>query len=356
MIARLSKRTTLIGAGVVVVLAVAGGVSAIALTGNDKKTTAAPSSTPPATTAPATTSASPTPKPKPVPAAVNPLTGIGAPPKGPVLAVKIDDTENGRPSGNLDQADIVYIEQAEGGLSRMVAVFGTNKPVVEPVRSVRASDAELLSQYGKIALVASGGGGDSLTTLSASIVKGIINDAGAAGFSRDGSRPAPYNLQANLAQMAATSKTGGSKDVGFQWSPVWPLTAGAGGASVNTVVGSTSVTFTWDASLKEYVRTVDGSRLAYADGKPAAKPNVLVQFCAVTTNPRDVDVNGNPSQFTHTVGSGKVVLFRNGKRFLGKWSRASETAPTKFTDLNGKAFPMSPGGAYVVLATNGAPA
>ena len=31
----------------------------------------------------------------------------------------------------------------------------------------------------------------------------------------------------------------------------------------------------------------------------------------------------------------KVVLFRNGKRFNGKWSRASETAPTKFTDLDG---------------------
>ena len=358
MTARPSKRTTLIGAGVVVVLAVAGGVSAIALTGNDKKPTAAPSSAPPTSTAPTVTSAAPTPTPKPKPPAVlNPLTGIGAPPKGPVLAVKIDDTDNGRPSQNLDQADIVYIEQAEGGLTRMVAVFGTNKPVVEPVRSVRASDPELLSQYGKISLVASGGGGDSLTTLDASTVTGIIYDRGAAGFARDDSRPAPYNLQANLSQIAAAAKTAGSRNVGFVWSAAWSKLTGAPAApSVNTVVGSTPVTFVWSPGAGKYVRTVDGNRLAYADGKPAATPNVLVQFCAVSTNPNDVDVNGNPSQFTHTVGSGKVVLFRNGKRFNGKWSRASETAPTKFTTLTGQPLPMAPGGAYVVLATNGAPA
>jgi hypothetical protein len=357
MIARPSKRTTLIGAGVVALLAVAGGVSAIALTGNDKKTAATPSSSAPApTTAPVSTTA-PKPKPKPKPKALNPLTGIGSPPTSPVLAVKIDDTENGRPAGNLDQADIVYIEQAEGGLSRMVAVFGTNKPVVEPVRSVRASDAELLSQYGKIALVASGGGGDSLTTLDASIVLGIINDRGAVGFSRDGGRPAPYNLQANLAAMATASKTGGSQNVGFVWSALWSKLAGAPAAtSIHTVVGSTDVTFVWDAALRKYVRTIAGSRLSYADGKPAATPNVLVQFCAISTNPNDVDVNGNPSQFTHTVGSGKIVLFRNGKRFNGKWSRASVTSATKFTDLTGKPLPMTPGGAYVVLAANGAPA
>ncbi|MCW2522085.1 MAG: hypothetical protein JWO63_420 [Frankiales bacterium] len=337
-------------------------VSGLSACGGSKKKPVSSSST--ISSAVATTAVSPAPTPTPTPTkhrptgpGVNPLTGVGAPSTSPVIAVKIDDTAPGRPQLNIDQADIVYIEQAEGGLSRMVAVFGTNKPVVEPVRSVRASDAELLSQYGKIALVASGGGGDSLTTLDHSIVTGIINDRGAAGFSRDGSRPAPYNLQANLAQMAAAAKTGGSKSVGFVWSAAWSKLTGAPAApSISTVVGSTPVTFVWSPGTGKYVRTVDGNRLSYADGKPAATPNVLIQFCTITTNPNDVDVNGNPSQFTHTVGSGKVVLFRNGKRFNGKWSRASETSATKFTDLNGKALPMAPGGAYVVLAANGAPA
>ena len=354
---QLSRNQALIAAGVVAVVVI-GGVTAFALSGNDKKK--APVAQPPVTTTSTSASPSPTPtpsvKPKPAPAAVNPLTGLGKPPTGPVVAVKIDDTENGRPSVGLDKADIIYIEQAEGGLTRMVAVFGTHKPVVEAVRSVRASDAELLTQYGPIVLVASGGGGDSLVTLDHSIVKGVINDRGGPGFSRDGGRPVPYNLQSDLAQVAAASKTGGSKNVGFSWSAADPRLAKAHTANaINTVVGSTAVSFVWNPGLHRYVRTIGGAPLGAADGAPIASPNVLVQLCRVTVNPKDIDVTGNPSQFTYSVGSGRVVLFRNGKRIEGKWSRPTAGSPTRFTDLAGKPLLLAPGGAIVVLATIGAP-
>lgn len=358
MIARmpqLSRTQTLIAAGVTAVVVI-GGVTAIALSGSGKKKATV---APPPTTSSSSASPTPTPTtkpaPKPVPPAVNPLTGIGKPPTGPVLAVKIDDTENGRPPVGLDKADVIYIEQAEGGLTRMVAVFGTHKPLVEPVRSVRASDAELLSQYGPITLVASGGGGDSLSTLDRSIVKGVINDRGGPGFSRDGGRPAPYNLQSNLAQVAAAVKTGGSKNVGFNWAAADPQATKAPVANtINTVVGSTAVTFAWKAGLHRYVRTIGGATLAAADGVPIATPNVLVQLCRVSVNPGDVDVMGNPSQFTHSVGSGRAVLFRNGKRIEGKWSRTSAGAPTRFTDLAGKPLLFALGGVIVVMGTTGA--
>ena len=56
---------------------------------------AAAPGTPPATSTTTTTASAP---------AVNPLTGVGAPPSGPVIAVKVDDTANGRPSRGIDQA------------------------------------------------------------------------------------------------------------------------------------------------------------------------------------------------------------------------------------------------------------
>src|ERR1035437_8176332 len=89
---------------------------------------------------------------------LNPLTGMGTAPIGPVIAVKVDDTQAGRPSLGLEKADVIYIEEAEGGLSRMVAVYASARPKVRAVRSVRTSDPELLGAYGKIILVASGGG------------------------------------------------------------------------------------------------------------------------------------------------------------------------------------------------------
>jgi hypothetical protein len=362
MIAGLSKAQALI-AGAVAAVLVIGGVLVVALRGDGKDNTAAPVNPAP-TTSSATPSATPTPSatsiPKPpappAPPAVNPLTGVGKPPSGPVLAVKVDDTANGRPSRGLNQADVVYIEQAEGGLTRLVGIFGTHKPVVEPVRSVRASDAELLSQYGAIALVASGGGGDSLAVLDRSRVRGVIYDRGAPGFSRDANRPAPYNLQADLARVSSSAHTAGSRNVGFGWAASDPrVKAAPATAGVRTVVGSTPVTFDWEPTIGRYARTIGGAHLQAADGSLMATPNVLVQLCDVSINPADVDVMGNPSQYTHSVGSGRVVLFRNGHRIEGRWSRASAGAPTTFTDLKGKPLLLAPGGAYVVLAAKSAP-
>ena len=80
--------------------------------------------------------------PKPTPG--NPLTG-GKVTANPVVAVKIDNTSAGRPQYGISQADVVYIEQVEGGLTRMMAVFHTHLPTeVGPVRSVRTTDVELL--------------------------------------------------------------------------------------------------------------------------------------------------------------------------------------------------------------------
>jgi hypothetical protein len=299
----------------------------------------------------------PPPKPKPTVVAVSPLTGLAPSPGGPVIAVKVDDTDAGRPSLGLEKADVIYIEQTEGGLSRMVAVYAGAKPKVRAVRSVRASDPELLGPYGKIILVASGGGGSSLPTLDRSGLLSSINDRGQVGFSRDPSRPAPYNLVSDLAKVSAAIKGAGVRNVGFSWAARDPELATAKAApTVSTRVGSTKVSFVWDPRAARYVRTVDGHPLLTATGAPVAKPNVLVQYCRITPDSSDVDVKGNPSMYTHTIGTGRVVLFRDGKRVVGTWSRPSKGALTTFRDASGKPLLFAPGGTFVALVPPGAPA
>ncbi len=57
---------------------------------------------------------------------------------GSPLAVKIDNVRAARPHYHgLGAADVVYVEQVEGGLSRLLAVYATRLPrTVGPVRSV----------------------------------------------------------------------------------------------------------------------------------------------------------------------------------------------------------------------------
>jgi len=356
LLAGISTRNKVIASGVTVVV-LAAAITGVALaSGGDKKPLAAASSSATPTPTPSPTpTPTPTPTPKPTPKpAINPLTGLGPIPSGPVIAVKIEDTADARPQVNLDKADIVYIEQVEGGLTRMAAIFATNRPIVEPVRSVRASDSELLTQYGKIILVASGGGGSSLPTLDKSGMVGVINDRGGPGFGRDNNRPAPHNLTADLGAISRSVKAAGVKNVGFEWAAQDPRLASAQAwPTINTRVGGTPVTFAYKNG--RYYRYVDGQQLSTAAGVPISTPNVLVQFCQVVTDYGDVDVVGNPSAMTKTIGTGRAALFRNGKRLVGTWSRPSASAPTTFTDSHGKSFLLAPGGAYVVLAGNGAP-
>ena len=74
-----------------------------------------------------------------------------------ILVVKIDDTRAAHPQIGLEYADVVYVEQVEGGLTRLAAVYSSQlPPLIGPVRSARISDIELLAQYGRVGFAYSG--------------------------------------------------------------------------------------------------------------------------------------------------------------------------------------------------------
>jgi hypothetical protein len=285
---------------------------------------------------------------------INPLTG-GAPSQNPVVAVKIDDTAAGRPQAGIDAADVVYIEQVEGGLTRLLAVFDTKLPTVEPVRSTRVGDPEIAQQFGPIAYVASGGSLGELKPLNASPLRTAINDRGDAGFARDPNRSAPFNLTANLAEIGARLKGPKAKDFGLVWSSKVTNAGSVAGTAVATRVGATRVVFTWDGKRHRYVRVIDGVVQKAADGKVIATPNVVVQFCKITTFLGDIDQSGSPARVTHTIGRGKVAVFRNGRRIDGTWHRSAVGEGTRLIDAHGKAITLAPGGAWFALAATGTP-
>src|SRR5436309_83225 len=88
------------------------------------------------TTTSATDSVSPSPSATPTPTATTPpppvtiksLSGLAGTAGKPAVAVKIENTRGGRPQFALNDADIVYVEQVEGGLTRLMAVFQSKLP------------------------------------------------------------------------------------------------------------------------------------------------------------------------------------------------------------------------------------
>jgi hypothetical protein len=300
---------------------------------------------------PASSSVSSDAPPKPT---VNPLTGL-SPSSNKVMAVKIDDTAGARPQVGLDQADIVYIEQVEGGLTRLVAVFDTHLPTrVGPVRSTRNDDPEIVAQYGPIIYVASGGDRIELRPLNRSKLHAVIDGRGGPGFSRDENRPVPLNLFVNLATVAKKVNGPTATSIGLNWSTKITNPSSAG-TVVNTRVGGTPVVFRWNHGTHRYVRYYYGQVDRLANGQPVSTPNVIVQFVHGHVFPADIDPAGNPAWYQTTVGSGRVVVFRDGKRIAGTWKRPDASHGTQLTDQHGKPITLTPGGAWVALVNTGTP-
>jgi hypothetical protein len=105
----------------------------------------------PVPTPTAAASESPTPRPSsrpPKAKPVDPLTG-GRVNDRPVIAVKVENIAAARPQVGLSDADIVFVEEVEGGQTRLVAVYHSTFPDrLGPVRSARNTDVQLLPLFG----------------------------------------------------------------------------------------------------------------------------------------------------------------------------------------------------------------
>jgi hypothetical protein len=290
---------------------------------------------------------------------VNPLTGLRGVPKQPVVVVKIDDTASGRPQIGLESADVVYVEQVEAGLTRLAAVFASRHPnEVGPVRSVRNADPELLATYGRPVLAYSGGAAGPVGVLRRSPVLDAGPQRVGGAYRRLSTRRAPYNLVVDTSRVAAAAAGATSvRDIGLRWSASDPALAKARRINaVSVLVGRTAVRFRWSPQARLWLQVnSDGSYRRTASGRIIATPNLVVPFSPAHVDRSDVDVLGNPSVYTSTVGSGTVLVFRDGRMLTGRWSRARARGPTTYLAAAHRPLTLRPGGAWVLLAATGAP-
>ncbi|MEU9860252.1 DUF3048 domain-containing protein [Streptomyces sp. NPDC047971] len=299
-----------------------------------------PTPTPPPTPAPTTTA--------PTQQTRSPFTGLPARP-APVLAVKIDNVPPARPHTGLGSADIVYVEQVEGGQTRLLAVYSSDLPErIGPVRSARESDIELLRQFGRPALAYSGSQTALKPFLRAAPLYPLPPEDAPGAYLRGGGRPAPHNLYVLPGRaLAAAPDAEDAKDIGFRFGP-----APAGGEQVNerTVrFPASRYTFSWNAADKSWRVAMDGSPARTTDEGPVTASTVVVQYVTIRSS-RFHDVLGSVSPYTETVGGGTAVVLRDGRAHDARWSRPTAEKGTTFTTPDGKPLNFAPGHTWVVLA------
>lgn len=266
-----------------------------------------------------------------------------------VLTVKIDNVQAARPHTGLDEAEIVYVEQVEAGLTRILAVFAARIPdLVGPVRSARESDLELLRQFDRPAFAYSGVQSRLRDRVeSAHLVPlppGRLRD----GYERDPGRPAPHNLylRADVAIRAA-SDASAPRDIGFRFGAA---PSGGRRTEERTVrYPSARYTFNWSADEERWLISMDGEPATTSGGDRLGAPTVVVQHVRIRSSAFG-DRSGNNTPFTETVGSGRALVLRDGREYEARWSRPEASGGTTFTDGDGRRLRFARGQVWVLLA------
>ncbi|MBZ3905144.1 DUF3048 domain-containing protein [Streptomyces griseiscabiei] len=271
-----------------------------------------------------------------------------APPAGSVLAVKIDNVSAARPQTGIDAADIVYAEQVEGGLSRLMAVYATTFPeAVGPVRSARESDLELLRQFDEPTLAFSGAQGKLLPIIDRAPLHAETPEDAESAYFRGDEKPVPHNLYLRPEKLIDTPPGAEALTTGFHYGP-----APAGGTpeeSRTVRYPAARFTFTWSDDSRRWQVSMDGSPTITTDDVRVAPATVVVQYVTIRAS-RFHDYLGNNTPYTETVGSGRAEVLRDGRAYDAHWRRESPADGTAFTTPEGKPMNFAKGQVWVVYA------
>jgi hypothetical protein len=285
-----------------------------------------------------------------------PLTGLEAPSdvdlERPAIAVKVENNSVAYPLSGLEDAEIVFEELVEGGLTRFMAIYHcTDSKKIGPIRSARIVDPAIQSP---ITLIQANAGGNAIVRKALDKAGIVIIDEDAAGNAmRRVDRPGISIEHTLYGNSVALRKIGQKK---FDEPPAPELftfgDAPAGGKKVKTLTlhfsAAGNIGYKWNGS--QWLRSDGGAALNAESGGQLAVDNVIIEQHTINYSREIVDPAGNPSvDIKDPTGSGVAILFRDGKMFRGKWSRKTLDDPVVYTTMKGEPLVLNPGTTWIEL-------
>jgi len=253
-----------------------------------------------------------------------PLTSSDEIPNRPALAVKMPNNPQALPQTGINEADIVFEEIINDGITRFAAVFHSQgSDPVGPIRSGRAQDVDILSNLDSPLFAWSGGNPgvtrviNNSTLTSLSYVGGYAN----AYYRRDGRGGAPHNLFSSTETLwDLTPEEFALPPQIFPYMLPGETAEGDSASIIEIELDSILARWDYDASTGRYLRSEYGEpHMSELTGQVWAD-NVVVMLVEYRQSPID-----SKSPEAVTVGSGQVLVFTDGVVRVGAWQRSSNT-------------------------------
>ncbi len=267
----------------------------------------------------------------------------------PIFAVQIENMVDARPLSGISRANIVYETLAEGGITRILALYSAAAEASEigPVRSARPYFLDWAGEYGAV-YAHSGGSPEALASISKYDILDLNEFSNGGYFWRSKTRYAPHNLYTSVDRLAKAfgDKSGEiKKDFdAWQFKAETELDGRPSDMRRVKIYFSTKtyeVGWQYDREANDYLRYQAGVIQQDRDGQEVKAKNIAVQFAKMTV----IDAIGR--ERIDTVGDGEAIVFQDGIRVDGTWRKEEKGGRTKFYDSAGVEIKFNPGVSWV---------
>lgn len=280
------------------------------------------------------------------------------------LGVIIENHPDSRPQSGLADASVVYEAQAEGGITRFLALYGPKLPSkVGPIRSARTYFLDWCLEYDCF-FAHVGGNIDALDLIPKIGIKDLDQFRyGSSKYGKTYYRESRKGIATEHTMYADPVKL---YDVAK--SNNWPMTGGFPAVTYKTEVVTDSrpvsqkvdieissrqfnTSWQYDPATNSYARTMGG--VAHKDGVTGNQIQSKVLIVQeVAAKPIVTRINEQGLQMT-TIGSGKAKIFQDGTMTEGTWRKSSQKERTVFLDATGKEVQFNPGQRWITVVTPG---
>ena len=271
-----------------------------------------------------------------------------------ILVVKIDDTNAAHPQIGVESADVVYVEQVEGGLTRLAAIY-TSKlpPLIGPIRSARISDIELLAQFGRVGFAYSGAQSKMRPVIAAANLENLSAERNPPSiYGKDPDRPGPVDMILKPDLLLERANANPKIRIETATASVFPF-GDAPKGETNTAIAkikwpSAKYELRWDSTNEKWLIYFNEKPNMAANGEQLYADTAIIQIVSITPSIYG-DKFGEITPFSKTTGSGKAVMLRDGLSYQISWQRNLETDLTTWKSEDGGVANFKPGRTWIFL-------
>lgn len=271
------------------------------------------------------------------------------------IAVMIDNHKDAWPQSGLNQAYCVYEILAEGGETRLMALFkNVDVSQIGPVRSSRHYYLDYALEHDAIYVHYgwSPQAQSDISTYKVNNINGLTESE--KDFGRIKQKAAPHNVMtsiANIQKIAQKKKyrTTSSEQSVLHYVPTEVELSSETLANKVTIPFSTlhKVSYTYNSETKRYTRYARGKEQTdFKTGEPVTAKNLIITFAQNYTlnDPEKKDRQG-----LKDTGTKKGYYITNGKVQEITCTKEARTAKTIYKDLNGNILNVNDGNTFISI-------